>query len=166
MLLGRKNLSRSRPAPCAFIQCWNLAAGTEYGSRGEACAAASQLQQQQRHQTYRELPLYSRSMKPGCSWRTLTRTRTLCQLLAGLVALTVIFHAASCGFFFCIRFPRALEFPHDMYHDIRDIYILAGMGLHTQLCLSSARPHHKVDSVDVWHDAMTRSLFCAECLGM
>ena len=90
-------------------------------------------------QTYRELPLYSRSMKSGWSWRTLTRTRTLCQLLAGLVALTVIFHAASCGFFFCIRFPRALEFPHDMYHDIRDIYILAGMVLHTQLCLAISK---------------------------
>ena len=107
-------------------------AGTEYGSGSDACASALELQQQ-RQQTYRELPLYSRSMKPGWSWRTLTRTRTLCQLLAGLVALTVIFHAASCGFFFCVRFPRALEFPHDMYHDIRDIYILAGMLLHIQL---------------------------------
>ena len=98
-------------------------------------------------------------MKPGWSWRTLTRTRTLCQLLAGLVALTVIFHAASCGFFFCIRFPRALEFPHDMYHDIRDIYILAGMVLHTQLYLPSASHQQKVDSPDVWHDTDVRSLF-------
>ena len=69
-------------------------------------------------------------MKTGHGWRGLTRTRTLCKLLAGLVALTVIFHAASCGFFFCIRFPRALEFPHEMYHDIRDIYILAGKHSH------------------------------------
>ena len=52
------------------------------------------------------------------------------------MALTVIFHAASCGFFFCIRFPRALEFPHDMYNDIRDIYILAGksFGILYTLC--------------------------------
>ena len=124
------------------------AAGTEYGSRSEASASTSQLQQL-RQQTYRELPLYSRSMKPGWSWRTLTRTRTLCQLFAGLVALTVIFHAASCGFFFCIRFPRALEFPHDMYHDIRDIYILAGMFLQAQLYLSPARYHPNMDSPDV-----------------
>ena len=65
-------------------------------------------------------------MRRALPWRALPRTRTLCKLLAGLVALTVIFHAASCGFFFCIRFPRALEFPHDMYNDIRDIYVLAG----------------------------------------
>ena len=89
-----------------------------------SAAAASTIQHRQ--QTYRELPLYSRGMKRGPSWRVFPRTRTLCKLLAGLVALTVVFHAASCGFFFCIRFPRALEFPHDMYHDIRDIYILAG----------------------------------------
>ena len=68
-------------------------------------------------------------MRRAPPWRALPQTRTLCKLLAGLVALTVIFHAASCGFFFCIRFPRALEFPHDMYHDIRDIYILAGKPL-------------------------------------
>ena len=56
-------------------------------------------------------PLYEKSMRRAPPWRVLPRTRTLCKLLAGLVALTVIFHAASCGFFFCIRFPRALEFP-------------------------------------------------------
>lgn len=38
----------------------------------------------------------------------------------------VAFHAASCGYFFCVRFPGMLEFPRDIYDDIRDIYILAG----------------------------------------
>ena len=95
-------------------------------------------------------------MKRGAPWRVLPRTRTLCKLLAGLVALTVIFHAASCGFFFCIRFPRALEFPHDIYHDIRDIYILAGK---LPLCLH----HTAIGTIErylccwVWESA-------AECL--
>lgn len=43
-----------------------------------------------------------------------------------MVGLMVAFHAASCGYFFCFRFPGVLEFPRDIYDDIRDIYILAG----------------------------------------
>ncbi len=39
----------------------------------------------------------------------------------------VAFHAASCGYFFCFRFPGVMEFPRDIYDDIRDIYILAGL---------------------------------------
>ena len=56
----------------------------------------------------------------------LPRTGCLCKLLALMVGLLVLFHAASCGFFFCVRFPAVLEFPRDIYDDIRDIYVLAG----------------------------------------
>ncbi|CAL8471301.1 g10843 [Coccomyxa elongata] len=52
--------------------------------------------------------------------------RELPLLLALMVGLMVAFHAASCGYFFCFRFPGVMEFPRDIYDDIRDIYILAG----------------------------------------
>ena len=90
---------------------------------------------------YREQLLYASphrkgvaSRAAGCSglWRTLCRlprTGCLCKLLVVLVAAMVLFHAASCGFFFCVRFPGAVEFPRDIYEDIRDIYVLAGLCL-------------------------------------
>ncbi|KAK9806068.1 hypothetical protein WJX72_000034 [[Myrmecia] bisecta] len=56
----------------------------------------------------------------------LPKTGSLCKLLALMVGLLVVFHAASCGYFFCVRFPGVLDFPRDIYDDIRDIYILAG----------------------------------------
>lgn len=124
-----------------------LAAGRTTDSKASYASAspAPASPVQRRQQRYRELPLYSsKSMKRGPPWRLFPRTGTLCKLLAGLVALTVIFHAASCGFFFCIRFPRALEFPHDMYHDIRDIYILAGK---LPLCLH----HAAIRTVEQYH---------------
>lgn len=88
---------------------------------------------------YREQLLYAGSPQrrgeasraSGCSglWRALCRlprTGCLCKLLVVMVAAMVLFHAASCGFFFCVRFPGAVEFPRDIYEDIRDIYVLAG----------------------------------------
>lgn len=38
----------------------------------------------------------------------------------------VTFHAASCGYFFCVKFPGLLELPGNMYDDISDIYYLSG----------------------------------------
>ena len=43
-----------------------------------------------------------------------------------MVGLVVAFHAASCGYFFCVRFPGVLEFPGSIYEDITDIYHLPG----------------------------------------
>lgn len=39
------------------------------------------------------------------AWRCRLTTSALCKLLAGMVASLVVFHAASCGFFFCYRIP-------------------------------------------------------------
>lgn len=52
----------------------------------------------------------------------------LCKLLALTVGLVVVFHAASCGYFFCVQFPgtRVLDFSRDIYDDFRDIYALSG----------------------------------------
>jgi hypothetical protein len=50
----------------------------------------------------------------------------LCRLLALMVGLVVAFHAASCGYFFCVRFPGLMEFPGNVYDDITDIYHLPG----------------------------------------
>ena len=65
----------------------------------------------------------------GCKWKPrLLRTGLLCKLLALMVGLLVVFHAASCGYFFCVQFPgaRVLDFSRDVYDDFRDIYALAG----------------------------------------
>lgn len=84
---------------------------------------------------YREQQLFSSREAPRCDPRSslrravlrrLPRTGCLCKLLVLMVGLMMLFHAASCGFFFCVRFPGAMEFPHDIYDDIRDIYVLAG----------------------------------------
>ena len=60
----------------------------------------------------------------------LPRTAALTKLLAALVAAVVLFHAASCGVFFCYRFPASMElqFPStaSAYDDIRDMYRLGG----------------------------------------
>lgn len=94
------------------------------------------MRQKKKQTTYRELPLYSQLKEPpgrgglcGRIARTccrLPRTKNLCRLLALMVGLMVAFHAASCGYFFCVRFPGVVEFPRDIYDDIRDIYVLAG----------------------------------------
>ena len=59
----------------------------------------------------------------------------MCKLLALMVGLLVVFHAASCGYFFCVRFPGAgvLDFSRDIYDDFRDIYALAGKAVHRRL---------------------------------
>jgi hypothetical protein len=65
----------------------------------------------------------------GCKWKPKApRTGLLCKLLALMVGLLVVFHAASCGYFFCVQFPgaRVLDFSRDIYDDFRDIYSLAG----------------------------------------
>lgn len=65
----------------------------------------------------------------GCKWKLrLPRTGLLCKLLALVIGLLVVFHAASCGYFFCVQFPgaRVLDFSRDIYDDFRDIYALAG----------------------------------------
>jgi hypothetical protein len=94
-----------------------------------------QAQGKQRHATYRELPLYSTLRDARGSGHCgrmarlcyrLPRPKNLCRLLALMVGLMVAFHAASCGYFFCVRFPGVVEFPRDIYDDIRDIYVLAG----------------------------------------
>ena len=54
----------------------------------------------------------------------LPRTGSLCRLLALMVGLLVVFHAASCGYFFCFRFPVSIG--HDAYDNIRDLFSLAG----------------------------------------
>lgn len=46
--------------------------------------------------------------------------------MAFIVGLIIAFHAASCGYFFCVRFPGLLELPGTMYDDITDIYYLSG----------------------------------------
>jgi len=51
---------------------------------------------------------------------------SLWKLLALIIGLVVTFHAASCGYFFCVRFPGLLELPGNMYDDISDIYYLSG----------------------------------------
>ena len=56
-----------------------------------------------------------------------------------MVGLMVAFHAASCGYFFCFRFPGVMEFPRDIYDDIRDIYILAG----PPSCMQQAQPPNR-----------------------
>ena len=66
----------------------------------------------------------------GCKWKPrIPRTGMLCKLLALMVGLLVVFHAASCGYFFCVQFPgaRVLDFSRDIYDDFRDIYALSGM---------------------------------------
>ena len=72
--------------------------------------------------------------RPPWRWRLpvrLPRTApALAKLLAALVAAVVVFHAASCGVFFCYRFPASMElqFPStaSAYDDIRDMYRLSG----------------------------------------
>ena len=72
--------------------------------------------------------------RPPWRWRLPMRIpRTapaLTKLLAALVAVIVMFHAASCGVFFCYRFPASMElqFPStaSAYDDIRDMYRLSG----------------------------------------
>jgi len=72
--------------------------------------------------------------RPPWRWRLparLPRTApALAKLLAALVAAVVVFHAASCGVFFCYRFPASMElqFPStaSAYDDIRDMYRLGG----------------------------------------
>jgi hypothetical protein len=56
----------------------------------------------------------------------LPTTAVLCKMLAGMVALLTIFHAASCGYFFCVRFPASLDFPNPIYDDVHDVYRLTG----------------------------------------
>ena len=51
---------------------------------------------------------------------------SLWKLLVMIVGLIITFHAASCGYFFCVRFPGLLELPGNMYDDISDIYYLSG----------------------------------------
>lgn len=43
-----------------------------------------------------------------------------------IIGLVITFHAASCGYFFCVRFPGLLELPGNIYDDVSDIYILSG----------------------------------------
>ena len=74
--------------------------------------------------------------RPPWRWRLpvrLPRTApALAKLLAALVAAVVVFHAASCGVFFCARFPASMElqFPStaSAYDDIRDMYRLSSGG--------------------------------------
>ena len=81
----------------------------------------------------------------GCKWKPrIPRTGMLCKLLALMVGLLVVFHAASCGYFFCVQFPgaRVLDFSRDIYDDFRDIYALSGM---------TSSPSMKSSSQKAWH---------------
>jgi hypothetical protein len=62
---------------------------------------------------------------PG-RWRRVPRVADLCKLLALIIGLMIVFHSASCGYFFCTRFPGVLDYPRDIYDDLRDIHILRG----------------------------------------
>lgn len=112
-----------------------MSARPSTSGRPEQHAPADCQQQKRRPAAYRELPLYNVMDPPSgeCCGRIaraccrLPRTKNLCRLLALMVGLMVAFHAASCGYFFCVRFPGVMEFPRDIYDDIRDIYILAGV---------------------------------------
>eukprot|EP00884_Botryococcus_braunii_P017341 jgi/Botrbrau1/4290/Bobra.0390s0030.1 len=43
-----------------------------------------------------------------------------------MIGFMIVFHSASCGYFFCTRFPGILDYPRDIYDDLRDIHILRG----------------------------------------
>ena len=60
------------------------------------------------------------------SMSTHAHAGSLWKLLALTVGLIIAFHAASCGYFFCVRFPGLLELPGNMYDDVTAIYDLSG----------------------------------------
>ena len=111
--------------------------------REQSPIAWSQTRKRLATQSSRELPLDSTTLSQrehrqgswflcGCKWKPrLLRTSLLCKLLALMVGFLVVFHAASCGYFFCVQFPgaRVLDFSRDVYDDFRDIYALAGTDL-------------------------------------
>ena len=70
--------------------------------------------------------LYSTYIPLLVSQIILMHAGSLWKLLALIIGLVVTFHAASCGYFFCVRFPGLLELPGNMYDDISDIYYLSG----------------------------------------
>lgn len=78
----------------------------------------------------------------------------------------VAFHAASCGYFFCVRFPGVLEFPRDIYDDIRDIYILAGDTPHPSPCSYPTSPiqpdltTRRSDYMRLWRGALSHTRPC------
>jgi hypothetical protein len=61
-------------------------------------------------------------------WWKLLRPVDMCKVLVLLIGFMVVFHSASCGYFFCTRFPGILDYPRDIYDDLRDIHILRGTG--------------------------------------
>lgn len=140
----------------------------------QPAASVSQARKRLASQSYRELPVDVSSPSQrehrqgswfwcGCKWKPRPpRTGLLCKLLALMVGLLVVFHAASCGYFFCVQFPgaRVLDFSRDIYDDFRDIYALAGGGLFA-CCLGRVRyfpatPNH---SIGVTGKEMCRSLW-------
>ena len=83
----------SVPAPSSNYSAFNMErAAVPQGAPGRGPHSSRLGPQQSRWRGWR-------------AWRCRLTTGALCKLLAGMVASLVVFHAASCGFFFCYRIP-------------------------------------------------------------
>lgn len=80
------------------------------------CATASTASKEREANNGRALPRWWRLLRPADA----------CKLLVFMVGFMIVFHSASCGYFFCARFPGILDYPRDIYDDLRDIHILRG----------------------------------------
>lgn len=70
----------------------------------------------------------------GCKLRPrLHKSSFLLRAFALLVGTFIVFHAASCGYFFCMSFPgpHMLGFSRDLYIDMQSLANLGGKSLNT-----------------------------------
>mmetsp|Transcript_10132 Transcript_10132/g.30353 ORF Transcript_10132/g.30353 Transcript_10132/m.30353 type:complete len:836 (-) Transcript_10132:2926-5433(-) len=71
-------------------------------------------------------------------WRCRPNSTTLCKFLAGITLALVLFHAASCGFFFCYRMPGDFLPSVSLHRELETMYKVRSGSPHILAAANSA----------------------------